>query len=70
MMRRRGAVKPPSSLRVELPMSMGPSIGPEPWKSVLCLSVPPKNGLEPLKKFEPLNGVIFMPSTKKMLNIA
>ena len=32
--------------------------------------VPPKNGLEPLKKFEPLNGVIFMPSTKKMLNIA
>jgi hypothetical protein len=32
-------VKPPSSLRVELPMSIGPSIGPEPWKIVLCLSV-------------------------------
>jgi hypothetical protein len=27
-------VKPPSSLRVELPISIGPSIGPDPWKSV------------------------------------
>jgi hypothetical protein len=32
------------------------------------LPVPPKNGLEPLKFFEPLNGVIFTTSTKKVLN--
>ena len=32
------------------------------------LQVPPKNGLEPLKFFEPLNGVIFTTSTKKVLN--
>ena len=32
---RSGAVKPPSSLRVELPTSYGPSIGPEPWNSTL-----------------------------------
>ena len=31
--------------------------------------LPPKNGLEPLKKFEPLNGVIFIDYTKKDLNI-
>jgi hypothetical protein len=31
-------------------------------------TVPHKNGLEPLKKIEPLNGVIFTLPTNKMLN--
>jgi hypothetical protein len=31
-------------------------------------TVPPKNGLEPLQKFEPLNSVIFNMSTKVFLN--
>jgi hypothetical protein len=34
-----GAVKPPSSLLEELPMSIGPSTGPAPWYKVWCLSV-------------------------------
>ncbi len=32
-------MKPPSSLRVELPISIGPSIGPDPWNSVSFLDV-------------------------------
>ena len=36
---RRGAVKPPSSLRVELPISIGPSTGPDPPKSGVCFDV-------------------------------
>jgi hypothetical protein len=36
--------------------------------TLLVRLVPPKNGLEPLQFFEPLNGVIFTTSTKKVLN--
>ena len=36
--RRRGAAKPPISLRVELARSNGPSTGPEPWNMTIpCL---------------------------------
>jgi hypothetical protein len=32
--------------------------------------VPHKNGLEPLQKIEPLNGVVFTLPTNKMLNFS
>ena len=36
---RGGQVNPPSSLRVELPISIGPSTGPNPKNSVACFAV-------------------------------
>ena len=34
-----GAVKPPSLLLIELPVSLGPSTGPYPWKSTFFVNV-------------------------------
>ena len=49
---KRGAVKPPSLLRVELPISIGPLTGPDPSKSGLCcdlVSFHPKVPAESVK---------------------
>ena len=37
--RNSGPVNPPSSLLVELPISIGPSMGPDPKHNVTCLEV-------------------------------
>jgi hypothetical protein len=38
--------------------------------TIVLMLVPHKNGLEPIKKIDPLNGVIFTLPTKKMLNFS